>query len=835
MAADGSIVIDTKILDGKFDKDLNLIKKGLATLTASATAFGIKSLSVGKNFEKSMSQVAATMGLTVEEIHSGTGAFAELEKAARKAGSDTEWSASQAADALNYLALAGYDAEKSIKTLPTVLNLATAGGLDLAYASDMITDAMSALSLQVENIDDFSDVLVKTSQKSNTSVGQLGEAILSVGGTAKILKGGVVELSSALGVLANNGIKGAEGGIALRNIINTLSAPTDIAAKELKRLGISAFDSAGNMRNLQNIFEDFNEVFANMTQQQKQEALSNIFNVRDLKSVQALLKSTSGELKNLQTELNNSTGATKQTAKVMQDNLSGSLKSLNSKFEELSITIFSEIAPALKDAVDDLSNFVSEFTKTDSVKEFSQSLKDIVILLKDFVKTLIENAVPVFNTFVSILKVVKDNINLIIGAFASYKVGVIAMSVANGVAVATMTTAWTAFNTFFMTTVVGAVVAGIVYVGKQLYDLVSKTKQAKSEIDRLNQSEDGKKLVKLTEEYEKLSKAIKVYESSAGQIANKSSLGRIFSADKLDIEKAKSRLLELKSEIDSLKNKIKESSDENKETVSDSVDDVINKVKKGFEEINNIVEESNTKSATIETPFKAIIGDEEADKIRQLATETQTLGQTFDMSMKNIALSAQASFETAFQGILDGFEEVGEAIVNGENGWKAFSKGALSSIASVVDALATQLMAQAAAQYLLENYSDASYGFAQAAALKVLSGVIKANAGNFANGGIVGGNSYTGDKLSANVNSGELILNMAQQDAIASRLLATSQQQPQVNITVINNTDSQVGISQDDMGNIRMIIDSEINNYMTGPSGQKMLKSNYGISKVGVR
>ena len=188
--ADGSIKIDTKLLTDEFKKDFGLIKKSLATLTASATAFGVASINTGRKFERAISQVGATMGLTVDEIRSGTGAFAELSKAAREAGKNTEWSASEAAEALNYMALAGYNAEKSIKTLPTVLNLASAGALDLARASDMITDAMSALGLNTENVGDFADVLVKASQKANASVGEFGEAILTI-----ILRRNLVSLS----------------------------------------------------------------------------------------------------------------------------------------------------------------------------------------------------------------------------------------------------------------------------------------------------------------------------------------------------------------------------------------------------------------------------------------------------------------------------------------------------------------------------------------------------------------------------------------------------------------------------------------------------------------
>ncbi|MEI3506556.1 MAG: phage tail tape measure protein [Anaerotignum faecicola] len=174
-----------------------------------------------------MSQVAATVGMSVSEIHNGSEAYETLATAAKNAGATTKFTATQAAEALNYLALAGYDAGTSAEVLPSVLNLAAAGGLDLAYASDLTTDAMAALGIEAsaDNLTQFGDQMARASSKANYSVAQLGEAILTVGGTAKNLAGGTVELNTALGVLANRGIKGAEGGTALRNMILSLSAP----------------------------------------------------------------------------------------------------------------------------------------------------------------------------------------------------------------------------------------------------------------------------------------------------------------------------------------------------------------------------------------------------------------------------------------------------------------------------------------------------------------------------------------------------------------------------------------------------------------------------------
>ena len=274
-------------------------KVGIAAVTAASTAivaFGKEAASVGANFDKAMSQVAATMGYSVQELNTegseAADTFERLRDYAMEMGSKTAFSASQAADALNYMALAGYDADTSISMLPNVLNLAAAGGIELAQASDMVTDAQSALGLSLEDTAKMVDQMAKASSKSNTSVQQLGEAFLTVGGTAKNLKGGTVELAQALGLLADNGVKGSEGGTALRNILLSLTPKSEDAAAAMEQIGLQAYDANGEMRSLKDIFTDMQKAMKNMSTLQRQNILGAIFNKVDLKSVNALLATT---------------------------------------------------------------------------------------------------------------------------------------------------------------------------------------------------------------------------------------------------------------------------------------------------------------------------------------------------------------------------------------------------------------------------------------------------------------------------------------------------------------------------------------------------------------
>lgn len=297
---------------GSFKSALKVATKGIKGITkamgaatvgaASAVgAIGIAAINTGKEFEGAMSQVAATM-LLDKETEKGQKAFETLENAARECGASTAFSATEAAEALNYLALAGYDADKAATALPTVLKLAGAGAMELAEASDMVTDSMSALGIEAteKNLTDFADKLAKTASKSNTSVAQLGEAILTVGGTAQGLAGETTELNTALGILADNGIKAAEGGTHLRNMILSLQSPRNSDAAELfKNLGLSAYDSEGKMRSLGDVFGDLNASLQGASAEKVNSVLSTIFKQTDLASARAMLAATVDSVENL--------------------------------------------------------------------------------------------------------------------------------------------------------------------------------------------------------------------------------------------------------------------------------------------------------------------------------------------------------------------------------------------------------------------------------------------------------------------------------------------------------------------------------------------------------
>lgn len=320
----------------------NLISDLVKTAGSKLAGLAQSSVSVGMNFDASMSQVAATMGTTVDQIQS-------LTDTAKEMGSTTKFTATQAADALNYLALAGYDADKAAEVLPSVLNLAAAGGMDLAYASDLVTDAMASLNIEAnkQNVDEFGNKLAMAASKANANVSQLGEAILTVGGTAANLKGGTTELTTALGLLANVGIKGAEGGTHLRNIILSLQSPTKDAREVMEQLGLEVYDAQGNMRQLDDILTDLNSVMDGMTQGDKDSIINALFNKTDLAAVNGLLAAQGEQWETLASQIDSADGAMGQMAETQQDNLQGVMTSMGSAFEGLQLAVFERLEPTL--------------------------------------------------------------------------------------------------------------------------------------------------------------------------------------------------------------------------------------------------------------------------------------------------------------------------------------------------------------------------------------------------------------------------------------------------------------------------------------------------------
>ena len=245
------------------------VAKVAAAGGAALTAIGAASISTGKDFETAMSSWKATADANSEE-------FERARAAAMEMGRTTSKTAKDSANALEYMALAGWSVDDSIKGLPGVLRLSEATEMDLARASDLVTDSMSALGVQIDDLDGYLNIVAKANNKSNQTAEQLMEAYLGVGGTMKNLHVPLAESATALGVLANRGIKASEGGNAMNAVMINLTTGAGQAGKKMKELGISAFDSNGKFKGLKETLQTVNDAVSGLTEEERNAALSAI-------------------------------------------------------------------------------------------------------------------------------------------------------------------------------------------------------------------------------------------------------------------------------------------------------------------------------------------------------------------------------------------------------------------------------------------------------------------------------------------------------------------------------------------------------------------------------
>ncbi|MET7041777.1 phage tail tape measure protein [Clostridium botulinum] len=322
-------------------KKMSSIGKEMTTkLSAPIAGIGVLASKIGMDFEASMSNVKALSGATGDS-------FKQLEVKARDMGAKTSKSAKDAADAMGYMALAGWKQKEIIGGIEPVLRLAEAGNIDLARASSLTTDSMSSLGLTVEQLPHYLDLVAQTARSSNTDIDQMTEAYIGVGGTLKGLNVPLEESAVILGMLANKGVKGSEAGTALNAVMTNLTAPTGRAKEALDKLKLTAFDSNGNFKGLSNVLMELKDKTKNMTEEQRNQTLAMIGGKEHIKDLNALLSGLDGDYDKLKGSIGQADGALNDMAKTMQDNNKGSITALKSALEELGIKIYDILKPKI--------------------------------------------------------------------------------------------------------------------------------------------------------------------------------------------------------------------------------------------------------------------------------------------------------------------------------------------------------------------------------------------------------------------------------------------------------------------------------------------------------
>lgn len=389
------------VTEDGLNKIASVAKKAAAVAAAAFAAVKVGDFISGAvdeyaEFEQAMANTSAIAGASADD-------YAKLSAAAREAGKATTFTASEAADALGYMALAGWNVEESTAALTPVLKLAEATQADLATTSDQVTDSMSAMGVGIDDLQGYLDVIVTTNNKANTTAADLMDAFIGCGGAARAAGMNYKETSTALGILANNGIKGSEAGTALNSMLVRISTK-DVAQKAFKDLGVAVYDSSGEMRNMRDILVDLNGAMAGMTQEQKNSYMSAIAGTNYysqfgylLDGVKEGVDGSASAWDELAGAIDNSTGALDAMDATATGTLQGALARFQSAISDLKISMVEDFGPYAMQIIDavalkipDITAGFSELIQKLPIQEFMNGVGQMAGGVLDFVGKIVD-------------------------------------------------------------------------------------------------------------------------------------------------------------------------------------------------------------------------------------------------------------------------------------------------------------------------------------------------------------------------------------------------------------------------------------------------------------
>lgn len=392
MAYDGTLKFDTSIDSKGFQSGIDgigsIAEKGLkatgAILAGTATAIGAigaASVKVGSDFEASMSKVAAISGATGDDLKA-------LTDKAKEMGATTKFSASESADALQYMAMAGWKTDDMLNGLEGIMNLAAASGEDLATTSDIVTDALTAFGLSAEDSTHFADVLAQASSNANTNVGMMGETFKYVAPVAGALGYTAEDTALAIGLMANSGIKASQAGTSLRSIMSRMAKPTKEVQGAMDKLGVSLTDSNGNMKSLNEVMGDLRNGFAGLSEAEAAEMAAALGGQEAMSGLLAIVNASDDDFDKLSDAIYSCDGAAKRMADTMNDNLQGQITILKSGLEGLGISLYENMEAPLKEVVKEAQNMVQQLQDAFN----NGGLDEVVSTVGDIFAQIVEKA-----------------------------------------------------------------------------------------------------------------------------------------------------------------------------------------------------------------------------------------------------------------------------------------------------------------------------------------------------------------------------------------------------------------------------------------------------------
>lgn len=483
---------------------------------------------VGSSFEAGMSKVAAVSGASVDELELLTAKAKEL-------GSSTKFTATETAEAMNYMAMAGWKTQDMLNGIDGVLGLAAASGTDLATTSDIVTDALTAFGLKAEDCAHFADVLAAASSNANTNVSMMGETFKYCAPIAGSLGFAAEDVAVNIGLMANSGVKASQAGTAMRTFLSKLSSDLTITSEKFGEIVVKTSNADGSMRGLSEIITDLRTALSQLNQSEKVSVVSDIFGEYAKSGVLALLNATEQDVAKLTTAIENCDGAASAMADTMQENVQGAVTKFNSALEGVGVAVYDKFKGALADAVNIFTECLSQMSsEIDNGGELGQSFESLAdsfrgaaVEMASFAKDALPDLVKGLSNIINFVVDFRKEIGAAINGFIAFKgaiaIGGLVQSIVTKfqglkAAITGATTAQNGLNAAMSSTPWGLVAAGIGLVVGVVSEIAMHAGNAAEKIDELRQSSD--EAAQSAEEYANKANSLREAQKRYDEIYN---------------------------------------------------------------------------------------------------------------------------------------------------------------------------------------------------------------------------------------------------------------------------------------------------------------------------
>lgn len=372
-------------MDAFADKTFSFMAKGAAAASAGITGALAASTAAGASFESQMSTVQAISQASESEM-------ARLKALAKQMGIETKFSATEAGQGLEYMAMAGWEVDSMLAGLPGIMNLAAASGEDLGQVSDIVTDSMTAFNLEASRSAEFADVLAQASARSNTDVSMMGQTFKYVAPVAGALGFSIQDTATAIGLMANAGIKGEQAGTSLRAMLTRIVKPTAEAEAAMSRIGLTVSNSDGSMRSLDEILRDLRTGFAGLSESERASTAASLAGQEAMSGMLALINASGEDYEKLSDSIYHAKGAAEEMAGVRMDNLKGDVTLLKSSAEGAGIAIYEELSEPLREGVQTGTEWLNSFTESveENLPTIRREVKSAGSVLMGFVEPVLD-------------------------------------------------------------------------------------------------------------------------------------------------------------------------------------------------------------------------------------------------------------------------------------------------------------------------------------------------------------------------------------------------------------------------------------------------------------